>query len=122
MRPLEGRLRHRRDADQGYLGSHVLTSALRRSSRGLDRIKSTKQGELQGGKNVVFDAKVNGVASASGARRLLRRSRRRWRRSSKLLKAGKIKGSPPSSSRRRRSDASPTGAGRNGRPSSILEL
>ncbi|MDX6426628.1 MAG: basic rane protein, partial [Gaiellaceae bacterium] len=50
------------DADQGYLGSWVMTSALKKVDVAVNAgIKSAKAGTLQGGKNVIFSAKVNGV-------------------------------------------------------------
>ena len=50
------------DADQGYLGSHVMTSALKKVDVAVfAAISQAKAGKLKGGKNVTFDAKVNGV-------------------------------------------------------------
>ena len=50
------------DADQGYLGKHVMTSALKKVDIAVfSAIGQAKAGKLKGGKNVVFGAKVNGV-------------------------------------------------------------
>jgi basic membrane protein A and related proteins len=83
------------DADQGYLGSHVMTSALKKVDVAVaSAIKSTRQGELQGGKNVIFDAKVNGVGYGKWSSKTPLRIRAAVAAQFRLLKAGKIKGIP----------------------------
>jgi len=83
------------DADQFYLGSHILTSALKKVDVAVaSAIKSTKQGELQGGKNVVFDAKVNGVGYGKWSPKTPASIKSAVAAQFKLLKAGKIKGIP----------------------------
>ena len=83
------------DADQGYLGSHVMTSALKKVDVAVSSaIKSTKQGELQGGKNIVFDAKVNGVGYGKWSPKTPAAIKAAVAAQFKLLKAGKIKGIP----------------------------
>jgi len=50
------------DADQGYLGSYVLTSALKRVDTAVyDAIKDAKDGNFQGGKDTVYGLDVDGV-------------------------------------------------------------
>jgi basic membrane protein A and related proteins len=50
------------DADQAYLGSHVLTSALKKVDVAVfDTIKSAQDGSFSGGSDTVFDAKNEGV-------------------------------------------------------------
>ena len=83
------------DADQGYLGTHVMTSALKKVDVAVaSAIKSTRQGELQGGKNVVFDAKVNGVGYGKWSPKTPASIKAAVAAQFKLLKAGKIKGIP----------------------------
>jgi basic membrane protein A len=50
------------DADQGYLGSYVLTSALKRVDTAVfDSIKDAKDGKFKGGEDAVYGLDVNGV-------------------------------------------------------------
>jgi basic membrane protein A and related proteins len=50
------------DADQGYLGSYVLTSALKRVDTSVfDAIKDAKDGSFKGGTDAVYGLDVNGV-------------------------------------------------------------
>jgi basic membrane protein A len=50
------------DADQAYLGSHILTSALKKVDVAVfDTIKSAQDGSFTGGADTVFDAKNGGV-------------------------------------------------------------
>ena len=50
------------DADQGYLGSYVLTSALKRVDTSVyDAIKDAKEGKFKGGTDAVYGLDVNGV-------------------------------------------------------------
>jgi basic membrane protein A len=50
------------DADQGYLGSYVLTSALKRVDTAVfDAINDAKSGHFKGGTDAVYGLKVNGV-------------------------------------------------------------
>jgi basic membrane protein A len=83
------------DADQGYLGTHVMTSALKKVDVSVfSAISSAKAGELRAGKNVVFDAKVNGVGYGSWSRKTPASIKAAVAAQFKLLKAGKIKGIP----------------------------
>jgi basic membrane protein A len=50
------------DADQGYLGSYVLTSALKRVDTSVyDAIKDAKDGHFKGGTDAVYGLDVDGV-------------------------------------------------------------
>jgi basic membrane protein A and related proteins len=50
------------DADQGYLGSHVLTSATKKVDIAvLSAARAVQDGSFQGGHDVVFDVKSGGV-------------------------------------------------------------
>jgi basic membrane protein A and related proteins len=50
------------DADQGYLGEHVMTSALKRVDTAVfDVIKQAQDGTFKGGGDTVFDLKSDGV-------------------------------------------------------------
>ena len=83
------------DADQGYLGSHVLTSALKKVDVSVfSAISSANAGKLKGGKDVVFDAKVNGVGYGKWSSKAPAAIKAAVAAQFKLLKAGKIKGIP----------------------------
>jgi len=72
-----------------------MTSALKKVDVAVaSAIKSTKQGELQGGKNVVFDAKVNGVGYGKWSPKVPANIKSAIAAQYVLLKAGKIKGIP----------------------------
>jgi len=50
------------DADQGYIGPYVLTSALKRVDTAVyDAIQSAQAGKFQGGRDAVYGIDVNGV-------------------------------------------------------------
>ena len=50
------------DADQGYLGAHILTSALKKVDVAVyDTIKAVQDGSFKGGTDTVFDVKSGGV-------------------------------------------------------------
>jgi len=50
------------DADQGYLGTHVLTSALKRVDTAVyDSIKDAHEGRFKGGTDTVYGLSVDGV-------------------------------------------------------------
>jgi len=50
------------DADQGYLGDHVLTSALKKIDEAvLKTVKDVQGNAFKGGTDTIFDAKSNGV-------------------------------------------------------------
>jgi basic membrane protein A len=50
------------DADQGYLGDHMMTSALKKVDVAVyDEIKAVQDGSFKGGDNRIFDVKGGGV-------------------------------------------------------------
>jgi basic membrane protein A len=60
------------DADQGYLGDHILTSALKKVDVSVfETVKQVQDGSFQGGQDTIFDTKSGGVGlgkiSAEGA-------------------------------------------------------
>jgi basic membrane protein A len=51
------------DADQGYLGDHIITSAMKRIDTSVvDSVKAVQDGAYTGGTDKVFDLKSDGVA------------------------------------------------------------
>jgi basic membrane protein A len=51
------------DADQGYLGPHILTSAMKKVDTSVfDTAKAVQDGSFKGGADQVFDLKTDGVA------------------------------------------------------------
>lgn len=50
------------DADQGHLGEHIITSAMKRIDTAVfDEIKNVQDGSFAGGSDTVFDTKSDGV-------------------------------------------------------------
>jgi basic membrane protein A and related proteins len=50
------------DADQAYLGSHIMTSALKKVDNAVyDEVKAVQGGTFKGGDNTIFDVKSGGV-------------------------------------------------------------
>ena len=50
------------DADQGYLGEHIITSALKKVDVAVfDSIKQVQDGSFKGGEDTIFDIKSGGV-------------------------------------------------------------
>jgi len=83
------------DADQGYLGRWVMTSALKRVDVSVfDAIKLAHGGSFKGGQNAIFDAKNNGVGVGNWSAQVPASIRAAVANQFKLLKAGKIKGIP----------------------------
>jgi basic membrane protein A and related proteins len=83
------------DADQYYLGSHVMTSALKKVDVAVNRaILSARSNQLKGGTNVVFGAKDNGVGYGKWSTKVNGAIRTAVAKQYALLKAGKIKGIP----------------------------
>jgi len=61
------------DADQGYLGSHIITSALKKVDVAVfNTVKSAQDGSFKGGTDKIFDVKSGGVGlgkvSAAGSK------------------------------------------------------
>jgi basic membrane protein A len=83
------------DADQYYLGAHVMTSALKKVDVAVyTAISGAKAGTAKGGTNAVFGAKVDGVGYGKWSPRVSKAIRNAVAAQYKLLKAGKIKGIP----------------------------
>jgi len=83
------------DADQGYLGSHVMTSALKKVDVAVfSAINAAKGGKLKGGTNITFGAKDNGVGYGSWSKKVSPAIKAAVAAQYNLLKAGKIKGIP----------------------------
>jgi basic membrane protein A len=83
------------DADQGYLGSWVMTSALKRVDVSVyNAIKQARGKGFRGGHNDVFTAHNNGVGVGKWAKGVPASIRRAVAQQYKLLKAGKAKGIP----------------------------
>jgi basic membrane protein A len=83
------------DADQGYLGSWVMTSALKKVDVAVySAISDAKAGHLKGGSNAVFGAKDNGVGYGKWSAKVSASIKTKVAAQYKLLKAGKIKGIP----------------------------
>jgi basic membrane protein A len=83
------------DADQGYLGTQVMTSALKRVDVAVaGAILAARAGKLKGGANVVYGAKENGVGVGKWSPKIPLSIRGRVTAQLALLKAGKIKGIP----------------------------
>ena len=56
------------DADQGYLGGHVLTSALKKVDIAVfETVKAVQEGSFSGGENTVFDVASGGVGLGKAA-------------------------------------------------------
>jgi basic membrane protein A len=85
------------DADQGYLGPHVLTSALKRVDVAVyAAIAASKTGGLKTGINAIFDAKKGGVGYGKWSSKVPASIKTAVAAQLKLLAAGKIKGIPQS--------------------------
>ena len=83
------------DADQGYLGPWVMTSALKKVDVAVNSaIVAAKGGKLQGGKDVIFGASVNGVGYGKWSPKVPASIKSAVAAQFRLLKAGKVKGIP----------------------------
>jgi basic membrane protein A and related proteins len=83
------------DADQGYLGSWVMTSALKRVDVAVyNAIQAANHGKLQVGKNKQFSAAIGGVGYGKWSAKVPASIKNAVANQFKLLKAGKIKGIP----------------------------
>jgi basic membrane protein A len=83
------------DADQGYLGSWVMTSALKRVDVAVNSaIIAAKAGQLKTGINAIFGANKNGVGYGKWSPKVPASIRTAVAKQYVLLKAGKIKGIP----------------------------
>jgi basic membrane protein A len=83
------------DADQGYLGSWVMTSALKKVDVAVhSAILAAKANKLKKGVNVVFGASVNGVGYGKWSPKVPASIKSAVAAQYRLLKAGKITGIP----------------------------
>jgi basic membrane protein A and related proteins len=83
------------DADQGYLGSWVMTSALKRVDVAVhSAIVAAKAGQLKTGINAIFGAKQNGVGYGKWSKLVPASIRSAVAKQYSLLKAGKVHGIP----------------------------
>jgi basic membrane protein A and related proteins len=83
------------DADQGYLGSWVMTSALKRVDVAVyNAIQAANHGKLQVGKNKQFSATIGGVGYGKWSSKVPASIKNAVAKQFTLLKAGKIKGIP----------------------------
>ncbi|HEV2591366.1 MAG TPA: BMP family ABC transporter substrate-binding protein [Gaiellaceae bacterium] len=83
------------DADQGYLGSWVMTSALKRVDVAVySAITAAKVNKLKTGINAIFGAKQNGVGYGKWSSKVPVSIRSAVAKQYTLLKAGKVKGIP----------------------------
>jgi basic membrane protein A len=83
------------DADQGYLGPWVMTSALKRVDVAVNSaIMAAKAGQLKTGINAIFGANKNGVGYGKWSPKVPASIRSAVAKQFTLLKAGKIKGIP----------------------------
>jgi basic membrane protein A len=83
------------DADQGYLGPQVMTSALKKVDVAVySAIKAAKEGKFKGNTNVTFGATVNGVGVGKWSPKVPASIKAAVAKQLVLLKAGKIKGIP----------------------------
>jgi basic membrane protein A and related proteins len=83
------------DADQGYLGPWVMTSALKRVDVAVNSaIMAAKAGQLKTGINAIFGANKNGVGYGKWSSKVPASIRAAVAKQYVLLKAGKIKGIP----------------------------
>jgi basic membrane protein A len=88
------------DQDQSFLGTYILTSAVKRVDNGVFlAIKNAKAGKFKGGTNVVYNLKNNGVALGKFSPRLTGKLKRQVLAKIAVLRkqiiTGKIK--PPTS-------------------------
>jgi basic membrane protein A len=87
------------DADQGYLGSHIMTSAEKKVDVAVYQTISARQKAgpaFRGGYNAIFDAKTNGVGVGKWSPKVPASIRTAVAAQLKLLQQGKIKGIPQS--------------------------
>ena len=83
------------DADQGYLGAWVMTSALKKVDVAVNSsITAAKTGKLKGGADVIFGASVNGVGYGKWSSKVPASIKTAVAAQFVLLKAGKVKGIP----------------------------
>jgi basic membrane protein A len=83
------------DADQGFLGPYVLTSALKRVDTAVyDSIETAKAGKFQGGRDVVYGIDVGGVGIGRFSSKAPAGIEAATRKVEAQMKAGKITNIP----------------------------
>jgi basic membrane protein A len=83
------------DADQGYLGSWVMTSALKRVDVAVyNAIQAANHGKLLGGQDKQFGASITGVGYGKWSSKVPASIKSAVAAQYKLLQAGKVKGIP----------------------------
>ena len=79
------------DADQAFLGPHVLTSALKKVDEGVFRVvRSVVDGTWQGGRNLTFGLAEEGVGLGTISREVPGEDRRQLERIAEEIAAGNI--------------------------------
>jgi basic membrane protein A len=83
------------DADQGYLGPYVLTSALKRVDTSVyDAIKDAKEGKFKGGTDAVYGIDIGGVGIGKFSSQAPAGIKASVAKIEQQMKAGKIKNIP----------------------------
>ena len=83
------------DADQGYLGAHMLTSAVKRVDVGVSRtMKQAKTGTFRGYGNTTFSVRAGGVGLGTISKKVPASIIAGEKVLEKQLKTGKLKGIP----------------------------
>ena len=79
------------DADQSFLGPHVLTSAMKRVDEGVFRtIMDVQDGKWQGGRNITYGLAEKGVALGTISPKVPAEDRKKLDEQSKKIAAGEI--------------------------------
>jgi basic membrane protein A len=79
------------DADQSFLGPHVLTSAMKRVDEGVFRtIMDVQAGKWQGGRNITYGLADKGVALGTISAKVPAEDRAKLDEQSKKIAAGEI--------------------------------
>ena len=79
------------DADQGYLGAHIITSALKKVDVAVfDTVKAVQDGSFKGGDGHDLRRQVGRRRPRQALRRGLRSTRSRSTRSMEQIKSGEI--------------------------------
>ena len=82
------------DADQGYLGTHVLTSAIKKVDVAVFKaVQSVRNGRFRGGRDVIFSVRDGGVGLGRVSTRLQNRVRLRAQtlRTQALIRSGRLR-------------------------------
>jgi basic membrane protein A and related proteins len=83
------------DADQAYLGTYVLTSALKRVDTSVfDSIKDAKEGKFKGGQDAVYGLDVDGVGIGKFSPKAPKNIPPKVKQIEQQIKDGKIKNIP----------------------------